>query len=401
MAYLYLKYQKEHSDFIKLLDEVKLPNNQNCQLIYKNSKFDFFVLDELVFDICNKIYRIQDDSLLFISDDLPTDDSYPKVKSTSGKLFYKNNNFNFDLDDLTVNESDYPYFVDMVFRTKNYQITERTMEIFMKNHDVRRLLSFHQDLDFVLNFYERCNRKNIFYRCDNEDKFFDLIEKLQKVKKPHVFHLHTPKEDESHYYTEIAVKNITSRTSEENFKKIVGMAIYSKSQYYYSKLFDFYGKQIYGFDWRTGEKYKDFQRLSIFNNSAREILHEIFVINDNRLRNYLLKIANSKIQNGDKSIREDDLFIILGCYEMYEWNRNLSTDLKKELFILTKAPEFKNFDEYVAVLKRNDTIFSHQIFDIFMDNFDKLDVTKEGIKLILKNPHLDRERKDKLMSKNV
>lgn len=307
MTYIYIRCENKFFD--KLLESVEFdfdlfPVNKNSQITYKKSAIEIFVLNELKFGVSNKIYRWENKKLLFIDNDNVKESLFPETNS--GKLFY--NSFTIsgqiNLDDFTVPREEFGNFVSMIINSKKlFEVTETTIEIFIKSGNIHVLLQFYRYPNTIVDLYDKWVREGKYYGCSNQSQLYDAIGENMKAYEDYNFYTDPPFLFEEYnerllMYSFIALNNLDSHTKEKDFEKII--QICRRAHNVPVNLFNFYGDQIFGYDWRTKKRRENFKMLSILKQSSKLIAEEIIKIDDIRLGNYLARFLLGNFQKGDE-----------------------------------------------------------------------------------------------------
>lgn len=464
----YDKENLDFEKILNYVNYQKFPRNENCRVNYQGSTYDFFVLDELKYGISNKIFRIENNGnhkgekdedgipkigIHFIDADTLTDDTFPEKKETRAKAFLVSlgttrGGFvwgHYGEDYLKVGEDDYWYLADLIWRNIRghiWYMTERMIEIFVLSGSISKLMDItgFEQFSMILDLYDKLDRMEIAYKCrsDIQTTLFIFIEKsmdnlMNNLKnryrkntdvelyddkfyamfaKKCIRNCYTKYDGNNDYntilikYVEIAIRNISTKTTEENFKKIVTVAKKHKIEEFFRGMFDFYGEQIYGFKWRTDERIENFKQFAILQKTPDEIVGMILKVTlDPSITNYLFRQMTKKVQAGLK-ISDENLQLLVGSgYSHHKWNKIFLDRYKKDLFISSKGKSLvgsKTFTDYRKLLNSDkDEFFKFLIISILMDNIKEIELTKSDIDYLWNYDQINSRLREFLESKDT
>lgn len=366
MVYLYLRYnrkqEKTFSEFEKYLNDVdftKFNLNENCELSFYNysviMNISLFLLDELIFGISNKIYRVKYHKIFLVDEsDEFGENQYPKIKSNSGKLFY--NSFTGtgkSLDDFLIDVCDLEFLIRLAEDgiILNAQTWLQIFLFYIKSGDIYKCLKFGKLHDLC------CQCKKLmgngeYYPQKHEDEIWNFIEKFS---------------DKAEMIYQIAKYCLNFSTSEENFQKFAKLKFSKITQYSDrpdERLLSFFRLQIY---------VENSKRLSILNGTIDELIAAAEIRNPNYVTNFLINEVIRRTRNGEQIDRKHGVDFLRGFSECsltgkqeeYFFNHIFSKEIYAE----------KNFDNIIKFITRR--LFSTSAdlaFGILMEKIE-FDVT--------------------------
>lgn len=387
MIYLYVKYKRpkkeivaELEGFFELLDFSTFTKNKNCRIIFRDIVVNFFILDDLIDGISNDVYSINDGLLSLEKNDIPQQNQYPKIYNSSGELFYKNLKLGEKLyydffHNLTVDESDYEEFMNMICRLDiplrhiNYKDFSMISEIFITTGNLHRIIH-HQIFSRISISLSTNIIRNKYRHCLDQNYLFDYIEKHCDQ---------TNIED----CLDIAIANLDIYTSMENYVKIKRIADRARIPNNFLEVGLFYVREVF------------MGKLGITSRSLDEIQEKIVNLAGGNFGNYLFEILLFRIKDGE-TLSKVKLRNLINV-------RAIPEKLRLLLFRITIAKELEKETSVYGFIdelyySRASNFLSDEIFDIFMENIEIRikDATKENLIRIHNNPSISTDRRQRL-----
>lgn len=383
MPFLYLrceKLEKKFDLYLSFIDFTNYPRNENCRIIFKNLQFDFFILDELVLGISDRIYRIKDSGLEFVMEDIVKNYNYPETRSSSGGLFYDNivfalpekfyvyensSGFFAFYDFMSVEKKDYVSFMRMVEKFKDNETLElkvkgnydKTGEIFIETGNAHRYIKGDFRPFGFIEVCEKLRNEGRNYYCNDQDALFNVLEKLSNDKKTNRYVIFSI----SHFFVNLSI-------SENNFRKY--MRIAKNAAYDHS---DFFEKQIFGKNLATGEMFKNFELFSVLKGSLFSIILEIIGPNFPCVIDLFFSEIIRRLTKGEQMDFDPNSEILFGLLG----NRRVANFLRNQLFDITlgirlrQEKDFKKISEQIKKISiLNSREMLNKAMDIMLDNIE-------------------------------
>lgn len=369
MSYLYARYNRKHEkifrEFEWIIEEVDFSRfniNENCNVRFRDGlstslEVDLFVLDELVFDISNKIYAIEGKQIHIIHNGGEIKNNpYPMVKNKSCGQFIDHFN-GHTLEFNVIDESDIANLLSLIKRRNVKLSFDSRVKIFLSYLElgnIHECFKFGDHLEALSCACKQLMSRGEYYPINNQDEFWSFIENKRDGLNVAAIY-------------DIAVYGMNFETTENNFRKFVKLKTNDLLQKREEKLISFFETQIY---------VEESKKLSILNGTIDDLLfmaHKGVVYYGNYTTNFLLNEVIRRAKAGETIDRKygADFFLreSYSNYSLTDYQEKYFFNLifLKEIYNETHFPDITRF-----IIRQNSSYIRNLVFDIMMERIDHI-----------------------------
>lgn len=389
MSYLYIRYDKkqEHifKDFEILFDFINFESftpDENCRINFVSHnvvlQIDMFILEELKFEIADKIYSIdknipdgktQNKKINLIAENSVKNIVHPKTENKSGMMLYKAVKNRDIFRAFVIDDSDIDDFASMLEKRDFRYLAEHTIKkvfmVYIKKGQLIRCIKT-DNLSVLQKVCRYLSGIGEFYPQEDEDFIFEAMKNNKK-------------------YLFIAIYCLNFNTSLENFNKL---GLSDEFLYYGNWYIDFFEDQVYG------EDIPNFKKLSCLDLPLDDLASVIMKSKNRYVTVYLVNALINKLKSGHEISCKNSLILL---------NSMLPYRQIVEIFNLVFVKEIlseKKFGNIVDLIEKiHDSKIKNLAFDIMMERieFDIEEINYKSCRSLLLYDQISHEREQKFI----